>query len=95
MIAKRVVIGILGLILLGGIITVLIGLAGGLHPAVSTPRATANQVVYATQGSYLAVEILNDDVVHFEAATQVSAKITQFLTTSPMVVKKNIQGQAI
>ena len=59
-----------------------------LLPALAVAAVERRQ--FTTTGGYLMIEVLDDDLVHFEASVVGSAPpLTQPLFTSPMVLKKD------
>ena len=48
--------------------------------------------IYSTPSAYLIVELLDDDLVHFEAAAGSAPQLTEQLYSSPMVLKMDYAG---
>lgn len=65
-------------------------LAVCLAPAAGL--AAVERHTFATDSAYLVVEILSDDLVHFEAAAGFAPPLDQPLYTSPMVLETDYDG---
>jgi alpha-glucosidase (family GH31 glycosyl hydrolase) len=76
------------MVVLGRMVMLLLAVA--LAPAAGL--AAVERHTFATDSAYLVVEILADDLVHFEAAAGAAPPVDQPIYTSPMVFKTDHDG---
>lgn len=65
-------------------------------PSTPTSRASVNRAVYVLGENYLIVEALDDDLIHFEYASQSPLPdVAQPIAVSPMVTKTDYPGPSV